>query len=333
MSKKLTKELIVQKIRSDRLGSIKNLNLWGTNLDDVSLIKEMPSLEIISLSVNKITSLKPFSELKNLRELYLRKNMISDLNEIKYLSNCDNLNILWLSENPISDNPNYRNTIISILPQLIKLDDIMITDEERNKAEKNILNSFNNKINYSENDENDNYNNIYNNNYNNNFDDRNYENDKKYYNDDNYNNRNKKNHNRRISQNNMKSKKCNEIYVEYDDQNNFYNIKKNPTYKEKERYDEDIEMIDNKRNKNIKKYQSSKNPRDDYYDNNYISNNNKYSSQTFNNNNNHKDIDFNDFPKKNSQNVLNCILMLLKEINRKDLNVIKREIDRLNNDY
>ena len=94
MSKKLTKELIVQKIRSDRLGSIKNLNLWGTNLDDVSIIKELPSLEIISLSVNKITSLKPFSGLKNLRELYLRKNMISDLNEIRYLSNCDNLNIL-----------------------------------------------------------------------------------------------------------------------------------------------------------------------------------------------------------------------------------------------
>ena len=70
MSKKLTRELIVQKIRSDRLGSIKNLNLWGTNLDDVSLIQEMPSLEIISLSVNKIRSLKPFSGLPNLRELY-----------------------------------------------------------------------------------------------------------------------------------------------------------------------------------------------------------------------------------------------------------------------
>ena len=127
MSKKLTRKLIVQKIRSDRLGSIKNLNLWGTNLDDVSLIQEMPSLEIVSLSVNKIRSLKAFSGLPNLRELYLRKNMICDLNEIKYLTECDNLRILWLSENPICDNPNYRKIVISVLPQLAKLDDIMIT--------------------------------------------------------------------------------------------------------------------------------------------------------------------------------------------------------------
>ena len=142
MSKKLTRELIVQKIRSDRLGSIKNLNLWGTNLDDVSLLQEMPSLEIISLSVNKIRTLKAFAGLPNLRELYLRNNMITDLNEIKYLMDCDNLKILWLSENPICDNPNYRNIVISALPQLVKLDDIMITEEERINAEKGISNAL-----------------------------------------------------------------------------------------------------------------------------------------------------------------------------------------------
>ena len=108
MSKKLTRELIAQKVKSDRIQNIKNLNLWGSNIDDVSIIKEMPSLEIISLRVNKIRSLKPFANLHNLKELYLRNNLIADIREVQYLEGCENLKILWLSENPICDFKNYR---------------------------------------------------------------------------------------------------------------------------------------------------------------------------------------------------------------------------------
>ena len=79
MSKKLTRELIALKVKSDRLESIRKLNLWGSNLEDISIIAEMPSLEIVSLSVNKIRTLKPFANLQNLKELYLRKNLISNL--------------------------------------------------------------------------------------------------------------------------------------------------------------------------------------------------------------------------------------------------------------
>lgn len=137
MSKKLSRELIAQKVKSDRIESIRNLNLWGSNIEDISIIEEMPSLEIVSLSVNKIRTLRPFANLQNLRELYLRRNLISNLNEIKHLTDCQNLSVLWLSENPICDNPNYRAVVICVLPQLQKLDDIAITDEERDKAEKN----------------------------------------------------------------------------------------------------------------------------------------------------------------------------------------------------
>ena len=138
MSKKLSRELIAQKVKSDRIESIRNLNLWGSNIEDISIIEEMPSLEIVSLSVNKIRTLRPFANLANLRELYLRRNLISNLNEIKYLTDCQNLSVLWLSENPICDNPNYRAVVICVLPQLQKLDDIAITDAERKKAEKKI---------------------------------------------------------------------------------------------------------------------------------------------------------------------------------------------------
>lgn len=45
----------------------------------------MPNLEICSLSLNKINSLKDFATQKKLAELYLRKNLIADLSETKYL--------------------------------------------------------------------------------------------------------------------------------------------------------------------------------------------------------------------------------------------------------
>ena len=154
MSKKLTRELIAQKVKSDRLESIRKLNLWGSNLEDISIISEMPSLEIVSLSVNKIRTLKPFANLQNLKELYLRKNSISNLNEIKHLTECENLTKLWLKENPICDNPNYREVIICVLPQVQNLDDIEITDEERNRAEKKLSG------NYEEDDDNEQQNNI-----------------------------------------------------------------------------------------------------------------------------------------------------------------------------
>ena len=42
----------------------------------------MPAVEIISLSVNNISTLADFACCSNLKELYLRKNAISDLNEV-----------------------------------------------------------------------------------------------------------------------------------------------------------------------------------------------------------------------------------------------------------
>lgn len=86
MGKTLTPELIQLKCKTDKLANIKNLNLWGNDLDDIALIKDMPNIEICSLSLNKIFLLKDFSSCKKLTELYLRKNLVADLFEIKYLT-------------------------------------------------------------------------------------------------------------------------------------------------------------------------------------------------------------------------------------------------------
>ena len=332
MSKKLSRELIAQKVKSDRIESIRNLNLWGSNIEDISIIEEMPSLEIVSLSVNKIRTLRPFSNLTNLRELYLRRNLITNLNEIKYLTDCQNLNVLWLSENPICDNPNYRAVVICVLPQLQKLDDIAITDEEREKAEKRLSGNFEDDNDDEEEDQNiqEEKNN------NKNFDNmrqqqiqqeryspkkntNNYENeDNKYY--------GKNNNNMRKSQNQNQRNKNNKQYDErQDDEEDYIKPKKTfqpNRYKQNDEYEkynnnDDMYNYDNRpiransgmvpKNNNFKKNNNYRN-----YEDNYEYNNNSEK-------------------KKGNSNILNCVISLLKELSPNELQIVKREIDRINN--
>lgn len=140
MSKKLTQEFIALKAKSDRLQSITKLNLWGSDIDDVSIFQRMPMLEVVSLSVNKLRTLKDFADMENLRELYLRNNLISDIREVKYLATCPNLKILSLNENPIANMKGYRDTILRILPNLQKLDEAVVTEAEKEAAFNNFMN-------------------------------------------------------------------------------------------------------------------------------------------------------------------------------------------------
>ena len=127
---KLTKVMISSRTRQDSLGAIRNLNLWGANLVDVSILESMPNVEVLSLSLNGITSLEVFGRCKKLRELYLRKNKVADLEEIAYLQALPNLEVLWLSENPCSEAPGYRSFVLSRLPRLKKLDNKDVTADE-----------------------------------------------------------------------------------------------------------------------------------------------------------------------------------------------------------
>ncbi|CDW74132.1 leucine rich repeat family protein [Stylonychia lemnae] len=94
----------------------------------------MPNLEICSLSLNKIQSLKDFSTCKKLAELYLRKNLIQELLEVKCLNQCPQLKVLWLQDNPIAEHPLYRQYIIKLLPNLLKLDSAAVTPEEKQQV-------------------------------------------------------------------------------------------------------------------------------------------------------------------------------------------------------
>ena len=100
------------------------------NLNDVSILKEMPSVEILTLSVNSLNSLEHIPYCVNLSELYIRNNQIKDLKQIYYLKSLKNLKILWLADNECVNCENYRSTVLRNLPNLEKLDNATVTIEE-----------------------------------------------------------------------------------------------------------------------------------------------------------------------------------------------------------
>lgn len=133
---KLTENMVQQRLRScmSDIGNVVKINFTGRELQDISLIRQMTNVEVLSLSVNRISTLVDLQFCKNLKELYLRKNDISDLREICYLQNLPFFEALWLAENPCTTDPNYRLTVIKNLPQLRRLDDIFIDELERKEA-------------------------------------------------------------------------------------------------------------------------------------------------------------------------------------------------------
>lgn len=130
----LTEQLIKAKTRLDKLEEVRNLNLWGQDLTDVSILLQMPHVEVLSLSVNKISTLKDFRNCHKLQELYLRKNDVAEVSEINYLLGLKELKVLWLCDNPCADHQCYRQLVARVLPNLQKLDNMEITPQEREAA-------------------------------------------------------------------------------------------------------------------------------------------------------------------------------------------------------
>lgn len=96
----------------------------------------MPSLEVITLSVNSVSSLEPVSRCRRLSELYLRRNLVPSLGEIFHLKELPHLRVLWLAENPCCgpDPHLYRMTVLRNLPGLQRLDNQAVTEEELSRA-------------------------------------------------------------------------------------------------------------------------------------------------------------------------------------------------------
>jgi hypothetical protein len=132
MSAKATKgvlqeHMVFQKTRTQSLADVRTLNMWGFELENVSIVSQMTNAETLALSVNKISSLAPFESCRHLQQLLLRGNQISSFDELDYLQNLPYLTTLSLIDNPIAQMPNYRDIVLRKLPRLRMLDDLDVS--------------------------------------------------------------------------------------------------------------------------------------------------------------------------------------------------------------
>jgi len=130
----LTLNLVMQKARVDRPNLVRQLNVSGSQVDDIGIIEQMTSLEVVSLAANDISDLGPLTHCERLQKVFLRKNDIVDLFQVLHLRGLKQLRSLTLNDNPISSHDCYRRYVIAALPQLETLDDAPITPEERAAA-------------------------------------------------------------------------------------------------------------------------------------------------------------------------------------------------------
>ena len=124
------------KLKSNDLTTLKNVNLCLFEIDNLHVLRDLPNLEIVSLSHNKVSTLKDLSYCSKLQEIYIRKNNICDLQEVGHLARLPNLRVLWLSHNPCADHPYYRPYIVRKLQSLVKLDNAEVKKEERIAAQR-----------------------------------------------------------------------------------------------------------------------------------------------------------------------------------------------------
>uniref|UniRef100_A0A1A7XM36 Cilia- and flagella-associated protein 410 n=1 Tax=Iconisemion striatum TaxID=60296 RepID=A0A1A7XM36_9TELE len=129
---KLTRKLVLAKAKASDLESVRKLNCWGCSLTDISIFCQIPNIEVLTLSVNSISSLSPLAGCLSLSELYLRRNTIPSLSELCHLRPLTRLRVLWLAENPCCghDPSKYRLTVLRCLPRLQKLDNQVVTEDE-----------------------------------------------------------------------------------------------------------------------------------------------------------------------------------------------------------
>ncbi|XP_017769900.1 PREDICTED: leucine-rich repeat-containing protein 51-like [Nicrophorus vespilloides] len=117
-------------LNNNRLTDIKYVDIF------IESILEFPTaLAWLDLSFNNIEEID-LSLLKftNLRILYLHGNNISDVKELLKLKALKLLKTLTVHGNPVYSKKNYRQYLITMMPQIVNLDFTRITDIERNSA-------------------------------------------------------------------------------------------------------------------------------------------------------------------------------------------------------
>ncbi|XP_076442127.1 leucine-rich repeat-containing protein 9-like isoform X2 [Babylonia areolata] len=93
------------------------------------------NLQELHLEENRLREVTALGCLENLQRLYLGSNRIQDISELEKLDTLSNLVELSVVNNAVARRLMHRVVLVFRMPQLMIIDGIPVTDEERNKAE------------------------------------------------------------------------------------------------------------------------------------------------------------------------------------------------------
>ena len=91
----------------------------------------LPSLQIFLCDNNYLKNINPFTKFLAIQTLSFENNKIQDISSLERLNLLEHLKDFSILNNPVTKNMNYRNNMIKLFPNLIKLDGGEITNEER----------------------------------------------------------------------------------------------------------------------------------------------------------------------------------------------------------
>jgi dynein light chain 1 len=125
------------------LKDLKNLKILSLGRNAIRKLEQLdlPQLEQLWVSYNKVDKLSGMDKLKSLKVLYMSNNQIASWSEIDRLANqCPELKDVLFINNPIQKNASsekeYRLMMLQRLPKLQVLDGIPVELEEREEADK-----------------------------------------------------------------------------------------------------------------------------------------------------------------------------------------------------
>jgi hypothetical protein len=136
LEKKKKKAIHVKLVCSSlMLGYNKLRELTGLNTVMGSIMDRLENLQWIDVSHNYLTTLDyAFEHFTELKTLYIHCNFLLDLAELEKLKQLAKLKTINIHGNPFAAVPNFRILAISILPDLKKMDSVLISKKERDNA-------------------------------------------------------------------------------------------------------------------------------------------------------------------------------------------------------
>jgi len=111
--------------------------LYQMALDLVEIPENIAWLDLSFNDIEEVTD--DILEFPNLKMIYLHGNKISSFSDIARLAVLPNLYSLTLHGNPIENYPNYRASVLSILPHLRSLDFANVTGGEKDYKKQRII--------------------------------------------------------------------------------------------------------------------------------------------------------------------------------------------------